>query len=271
MDTRDTTGRLEILSAEPRRRSALPPLLFVHGAFAGAWCWAEHFLPYFAEQGFSAHALSLRGHGASQGREHLDWHSISDYVADVDEAIARLDAVPVLIGHSMGGLVVQKYFERAAVPAAVLMASVPPQGLMSASMQLALKSPDLFREINSVFHGGRTSAEALGRVLFAKSIDEDSLRRYNRLMQPESQRAIWDMALFNLPQRWLMHVPPLLVLGAEFDALIPASFAEATANYYGVAAEIVPGMGHGLMLEPCWEAVAKRIAAWITAAIAPAA
>lgn len=254
---------LEVLSYEPSEISGRPPLLFVHGAFAGAWCWAEHFLPYFAAKGYLSHALSLRGHGMSQGRAHLDWHSIGDYVDDVAEVIAGLDTPPVLIGHSMGGLVVQKYLERATVPAAVLMASVPPQGMLSASMQLAMQTPDLFRDINAVFVGGQASAESLRQVLFAQPIGVDALQRYQRLMQPESQRAIWDMALFNLPQRWLMQLPPLLVLGAELDMLIPARFAEATANYYGTQAEFFAGMGHGMMLESGWESVAKRIFEWI--------
>ncbi len=264
---------LEVLSAEPARadlrtvarQKTKPPVLFVHGAFTGAWCWADHFLPYFAAQGYSAHALSLRGHGASAGREHLDWHSINDYVDDVAEVAARLPAPPVLVGHSMGGLVVQKYLERGAVPAAVLMATVPPQGLLSASMQFAINRPDLFREMNAIFQGGRTSAESLRNLLFAQPVELDALLRYQHMMQPESQRALWDMALFNLPQRWLMQVPPLLVLGAELDTLIPASFAEATANYYGVRAEIFPGIGHGMMLEAGWEKVAARIVAWVDA------
>jgi pimeloyl-ACP methyl ester carboxylesterase len=186
-------------------------------------------------------------------------------VDDVAEVAEKLLTAPVLIGHSMGGLVVQKYLERAQVPGAVLMATVPPQGLLSASMQFAMKSPDLFRDINAVFHGGRTSAETLRTVLFAQPVGADALQHYNRLMQPESQRAIWDMALFNLPQRSLMHIPPLLILGAEMDSLIPASFSEATANYYGTKAEIFPGVGHGMMLESGWETVANRIAAWVDA------
>jgi pimeloyl-ACP methyl ester carboxylesterase len=184
-------------------------------------------------------------------------------VDDVAEVIGQLRTSPVLIGHSMGGMVVQKYLERAHVPAAVLMATVPPQGLLAASMQFAMKSPDLFRDINAVFHGGRTSVETLRHLLFAQPVGDNALQHYNRLMQPESQRAIWDMALFDLPRRWLMHIPPLLIVGAELDSLIPASFAEATANYYGSRAEIFPGMGHGMMLESGWETVARRVAAWL--------
>ena len=259
--------QLEVVSIEPRKPAGHAPLLFVHGAFTAAWCWSEHFLPYFAAQGFSAHALSLRGHGLSEGRDHLDWHSIGDYVDDVAQVIAALGAAPILIGHSMGGMVVQKYMERAQVPAAVLMASVPPQGLLSASLQLAMKSPDLFREINTIFHGGGASAGALSDVLFAQPVDADTLKKYYRLMQAESQRALWDMALFDLPHRWRMQLPPLLVLGAERDALIPASFAESTAAYYGVKAEIFPGIGHGMMLDSGWEKVAARILEWIASAL----
>jgi pimeloyl-ACP methyl ester carboxylesterase len=254
---------LEVLSYKARRRRAVAPLLFVHGAFTAAWCWAEHFLPFFAERGFASHAVSLRGHGMSEGRSRLDWHSINDYVDDIAETVTGLGTAPVLIGHSMGGLVVQKYLERAQVPAAVLMASVPPQGLLSASIQLAMQTPDLFRDMNAVFAGGRASVESLRQVLFAQPVELDALQRYYQLMQPESQRALWDMALFDLPQRWRMQLPPLLVLGAELDTLIPARFAEATAAYFGAQAEIIPGMGHGMMLEAGWEKVAQRIADWL--------
>jgi pimeloyl-ACP methyl ester carboxylesterase len=267
MKAADTMRRLEVISIEPRGTNRYPPLLFVHGAFAAAWCWAEHFLPYFAGKGFAAHAVSLRGHGGSQGRDHLDWHSIASYVEDVAEVIGNLGEAPVLIGHSMGGMVVQKYLETAEVPAAVLMASVPPQGLLSSSLQVAINSPDLFRDLNSILHGSQTSAEGLRQILFAQPVDSDTLIRYYRLMQPESQRAIWDMALFDLPQRWRMKLPPLLVLGGEHDALIPASFVESTAGYYGVQPEIFPGMGHGMMLEAGWETIADRVVKWLGATI----
>jgi non-heme chloroperoxidase len=259
--------RLEVLNYEPREKNTSPPLLFVHGAFTAAWCWAEHFLPFFAGRGYRAHALSLRGHGMSEDRAQLDWYSIGDYVDDVAEVVAQLGEAPVLVGHSMGGLVVQKYLEHAEVPAAVLMASVPPQGLLSASLTLAIHTPDMFRDVNAVFAGGRASAESLHQVLFAQPIGPEVLQRYHRLMQAESQRAIWDMALFNLPQRWRMHLPPLLVLGAELDTLIPARFAEATANYYNTGFEIIPGMGHGMMLESGWETAAQRIDTWIAATL----
>lgn len=254
---------IEVLSCEPERRRHAAPLLFVHGAFAGAWVWDEHFLPWFAAQGFSAHALSLRGHGGSTGRERIDWLSVHDYVEDVAAAVADLGAAPVLIGHSMGGFVVQKYLEHHAVPAAVLMCSVPPQGLVAAQFSLLFEKPGLMVEINRLLGGGDVALDVLREALFAQEVSDETLRRYYRLMQPESQRAIWDMSMFGLPNLKAMHRPPLLVLGAEKDVLIPPFLVQSTARTYGVGDRIFRGLGHGVMLEKDWQHVAETIRDWL--------
>src|SRR3954469_9427392 len=87
------------------------PLLFVHGAWHGAWCWDEHFLDFFADKGYRALAVSLRGHGGSPTSRPLRSCSIADYVDDVRSVAEKLPTPPMVIGHSMGGLVVQKYLE----------------------------------------------------------------------------------------------------------------------------------------------------------------
>jgi non-heme chloroperoxidase len=87
----------------------------------------------------------------------------------------------------------------------------------------------------------------------------------HRLSQPESFRAIWDMTLFNLPHPSLIGKSPLLVMGAEFDHLVPASLVEMTARTYQVEAEIFAGMGHGLMLERDWKKPARTLLDWLAA------
>ncbi len=258
--------QLEIIEACPRGGAAARPLLFLHGAFAGAWCWSRHFLPYFAEQGFRAYAVSLRGHGASPGRERLDWLSISDYVRDLEQAVKAVGGDPVFVGHSMGGFVVQKYLERNTACAAVLMASVPPQGLLAASVTLAFSNPGLFADLNAMLHRGRASLATLQHAMFASPVTPDELHTYYRQMQPESQRAMWDMTLFNLPQLRRERCPPMLVLGAEGDIMVPPSQVEQAARYYGAEAEIFSGMGHMMMLEAAWQKVADRIIEWMRAA-----
>jgi pimeloyl-ACP methyl ester carboxylesterase len=261
----ENAEQLEIIEASPPKGGGARPLLLVHGAFTGAWCWAENFLPYFAKQGFRACAVSLSGHGDSPGRERLDWFSIGDYVDDLEQAVSTVGGDPMLIGHSMGGFVVQKYLERASAPGVVLMASVPPQGLLSTSIALAFSDPGLFAEVNSMMHHGRVSLATLQRALFASPVAADMLRAYYRRMQPESQRAMWDMTVFNVPQLRRARSPPMLVLGAERDILVPPSQVEKAARYYGTEAEIFPDMGHLMMLEAHWQKVADRIIEWIRA------
>ncbi len=255
--------RNEILVRLPSGAPRYRPLLFVHGAYAAAWCWEDHFLPFFAEAGYASHALSLSGHGGSPGRKHLDSFSIADYVRDVAAAAAELPVPPVLIGHSMGGFVVQKYLEDHVAPGAVLMCAVPPQGLMSAALGLMFAKPGMMRDLNNLMRGGRSSLETLREALFAQPVEIDDLKRYYRLSQSESHRAIWDMSLFNLPRTARISRTPLLIQGAELDHLIPASLVEMTARSYGADAHIFPGMGHGLMLERDWRKPAQQILDWL--------
>ncbi|KAB2907936.1 MAG: alpha/beta hydrolase, partial [Dechloromonas sp.] len=102
---------LEVFSCQPGRKTRKPPLLFVHGAFAGGWMWTDTFMPFLAKAGYPCHALSLRGHGGSEGREQINWHSVADYVDDLKTVVDWLGEEPILIGHSMGGFIVQKYLE----------------------------------------------------------------------------------------------------------------------------------------------------------------
>lgn len=264
-------GGLEVLAHAPRGRAPHPtPLLFIHGAYTAAWCWEEHFLPWFADRGYAAYALSLSGHGGSRRKSPLDSFSIADYVRDVETVAAALPAPPVLIGHSMGGMVAQKYLEQHDAPAIVLMASVPPQGLWSSALGLMFQQPGLLQDLNAIMGGGQVRLESLREALFHQPVDEDKLQTYYRLCQPESHRAVWDMTLFNLPHTSLMHRPPLLVLGAGHDKLMPPSQVEMTARTYGVQAEIFEDMGHGMMLERDWETVALRVADWLAQTLAPA-
>ena len=76
------------------------PLLFVHGANHAAWCWDEHFLDFFADKGYRALAVNLRGHGRSPTSKPLRKCLVADYVDDVASVADTLETRPVIIGHS---------------------------------------------------------------------------------------------------------------------------------------------------------------------------
>lgn len=253
---------LEVLRRTPAAPSDRPPVVLVHGAYVGAWCWERYFLPHLADRGFDVHAVSLRGHAGSGG--DLQGSGIREYVADLSHVVSGLSRPPILIGHSMGGLVVQRYLETGDAAAAVLMASVPPAGLMRSTLRLMFGDPMLFTQM-SVMQGLGPTAVDLSiarRALFSAEVPRAELAGYTERSQQESQRAIWDMTAGNLPRPWRVRRRPMLVLGAENDALFSPAEIRATADRYGAECHIEPDMAHAMMLEPGWRGVADRVADW---------
>ena len=256
--------KLEVLTQEPASDAHLTPILFVHGMWHAAWCWSEHFLPYFAQHGYKSYALSLRGHGTSEGREQLRWISLASYVADVSQVVDQLEIPPVLVGHSMGGMIIQKYLESHQAPAAVLLASVPPKGLIPATFRVARRHPLILLKIFMTFsliHNVSTS-ELYKEALFSASIPGRELTAYHAQVQDESFRAYVDMMALELSRPGKVNIP-MLVLGTTHDNLIASKEVEATAKAYNTVAEFFPDMGHAMMLDIGWQAVADRILNWL--------
>jgi pimeloyl-ACP methyl ester carboxylesterase len=103
--------RLELLSlpaADARAGAAAPPLLFLHGSYHGAWCWAEHFMPFFSAAGYDTYAVSVRGQGGSDRGDLKVSGDLSSHAADLACVLAALPRPPVLVGHSFGGLLLEK-------------------------------------------------------------------------------------------------------------------------------------------------------------------
>ena len=239
------------------------PLLFVHGASLAAWCWDEHFLDFFADQGFRGVAVSLRGHGASTLSKPLNSCSIADYVEDVRTAVDMLGAEPVLIGHSMGCFVVQKYLEAHHAPAAVLMAPATPQGLRRTVMRMFRRHPWIFLRSSTFGNAADIfNTPALAReYLFCAHTPEPIVKSCAACMEPESARAGLDQMIRPSDARPV--TAPLLVLGAHDDGLRTNGEVAATARAYQTDAEFFPNMGHNMMLEPGWPTVAERIHNWL--------
>jgi pimeloyl-ACP methyl ester carboxylesterase len=240
------------------------PLLFVHGAWHAAWCWDENFLSYFADKGYRAVALSFRGHGESPTNKPLRTCSVADYVDDISSVADRLSSAPVIIGHSMGGLIVQKYLESHDAPAGVLMTSIPPQGNLGNALRWIRHRPSHFAKMTLT---GKAlpyinSPQLARERFFSPHTPEADVRKYAARLQEDSSRIGIDCLLLRLPRPKRVSTP-MLVLGAEEDGAHTRHEIIATAHAYGTEAEFFPDMGHNMMLEPGWVAVAERIHTWL--------
>lgn len=254
---------LEVINRKPDSVRFRTPLLFVHGTGHGAWCWDEHFLPYFAAHGFDSYALSLRGHGANEGVENFKWTSIADFAEDVDRVAEQLPSVPAVIGHSLGGLVVQKYLEKSELPAAVLLASSPSEGMFRSALFLPLRYPLLFLKIalKQDYSIMFSTVELAKRFLFSRDADEERIAAYLKRFGKESYRANLEL-IFNLPDVKKIRCP-MLVVGAADDALVSVRAVEKTAAAYGADLRIFPDIAHDMMLEERWQPVADFILGWL--------
>lgn len=254
---------LEVIDRGAASESHPVPLLFVHGAWHAAWCWDEHFLGYFADRGYRALAVSLRGHGGSPTDKRLRDLSFADFVTDVTAAADALPTRPVIVGHSMGGVLVQKYLELRDAPAGVLMASMPPQGYLRSGLRWIKRHPWHFAKLTA---SGRSlpyvSTPELARErFFSAHTPEAVVSHYAGRLQEESARAGLD-GLVRLPRPALVSAP-LLILGAADDGAVMQDEVRATARAYGTQAQFFPSMGHNMMLEAGWEDVAQRIDSWL--------
>lgn len=257
--------KLEVITREPETDARTTSVLFVHAMFHGAWCWEEHFLPHFAQHRYVAHALSLRGHGGSEGRERLRWTSVADYVSDLGEVVDQLPSTPVLVGHSMGGMFIQEYLQSHQAPAAVLLASLSPKGLLPATLRAFRLHPLIFIKANLTLttYPVVGTPERYRELFFSPDIPEGQLVTYFARVQEESYRAYVEMILLGLHPPGPITNTPLLVLGGANDAAISPSEIEATARRHNTQAELFPNMAHAMMLESGWQTVADRILGWL--------
>lgn len=253
------------------RHSDRPPLLFVHGGYVNGDCWDCHFLDYFSRQGYDCVALDLSGHGRSDGYDELNELGIGDYVNDVATVVATLESPPVLIGHSMGGVVVQRYLEQDSGAGVALLAPVPTTGLSFSSVQLVARQPDFLCEASRAL-SRRYSADTvrvMRDVYFSPDATEEHLVPFLPMVQPESDLAIGEMMamVWNLPKR-RPRIPALALAGSK-DAVFSSTLLHFTASSWNAKTVIVPRAGHMLMMDPQWPTVAEHLLAWLETVPSP--
>jgi len=255
---------LSVTTRRPEAARDAPPLVFVHGICQASWCWEEHFLPWFAERGFEVHALDLRGHGASDSDRSLRRLRIDHHVADVDAVVRALERPPVLIGHSMGGLVVQRYLEDHRLPGAVLIAPVPVGGVRGATLRTLRRHPLVFARLTLGLHlWPLVRTPDLAREhMFTPDADPAETDRHIARLEDDSYLTFLDMLAFRRPRPDRIDTPVMIIAG-ERDGLFTLDEMMRTAEAYGEAPVVIPGAGHEVMLDPGWELAAGAMLRWL--------
>ncbi len=246
-------------------------LLFIHGMFVTPMCW-ELMAHAMGEMGYRIVRPVLRYHQLEPGEQpdyRLGTTSILDYADDLEKQILKMDRKPVIIGHSLGGLLAQMLAARGLARAAVFIAPAPPRGVFPISFSAmkafgsAIQVPFFWRKpIRLSF------SEASSAVL--SKIPREEQHYYYRFMTYESGRVLYEIALWPLDKKKATLVNeknvtcPTLLLGAGKDQLIPPWVIRQIASRYPQADfKMFPHMTHFMIGEPGWEKVARHIFHWL--------
>ena len=253
-------GGLTAMVADAERADGeRPHLLFLHGMFAGAWMFAP-IQRWFADRGYSSHAINLRGHYGSQPVADFGRVSVYDFVDDALH-LARALAQPIVIGHSMGGLLAQKLAEAGAARAAILVSAAPPRGIVVTGPSLVVRQlKHLFPILASrPIVPTRSDADAL----IFNCVPPAEREAFFAQLVPESGRAGRELSLSGVPVDERKVRCPVLSIGAAQDRFVLPYVARALARKYGADYREFPGRGHFMLGEPGWEQVAIGMEEWI--------
>lgn len=246
-----------------------PPVVMIHGGFCGPWSF-EGFAQKFEADGYTVQCPALRFHDLATPPQALGTTGLADYVADLEERLNALDEPPILVGHSLGGLLAQMLAARKNVRAAVLLAPSAPWGVPPSTLFEIAAAQAMLLQVGFWNQILLPDSDVAGRHSLDRYPPAERDNIYGRLV-PESGRAMFQTMHWGLDMSRASEVDarkvscPLLVLAGSDDRINPPGTVERVAALYKNRAtyEKISGMSHWLIGEPGWEKVAERTLNWL--------
>lgn len=254
------------------------PVVFVHGLWLHADTW-NPWIERFRAAGYAPVAPGWPGDGATveetrANAERVAGRGIDDVVRHYADAIAGLGRRPIAVGHSFGGLIVQRLLVEGHAAAAVAIDPAPIKGVVYlpwSSLRVAaavLRNP-----------ANRKRAVALARKQFRYGFgnaltEAESDELYDRWTIPSPGRPLFENAVANFSRRSPAKVDtkairgPLLITAGGRDHTVPAAISRATYKRYRRSPSITdliefPDRGHTLALDHGWAEIAEAALNWL--------
>ena len=218
-----------------------PPVLLVHGGYHGAWCWAA-WIERLVADGREVAALDLRGHGGLPQPPGYPESGVMAFVDDVVAAIGTFERQPVVVGHSLGCLLVPLAASRRPTAGLLLLCPSPPGNLPGAAKVRLVPEgqpvPPLSMEV--------------ARTLYAPHLSDAEAAALAAKLCAESPRLLNERYDLRVPvDAAALQVPVLVVEGGRDDPeRHPPGQDQAIAAFYGGRHLRIDAAPHNLMMGP---------------------
>ena len=247
-------------------------IVFIHGLFVNNTSW-ENWKAYFEAQGYTVYTPANPGHEGIPSKLRTNIHpeltqtGFKDVVKNAIKLIDSLPEKPIVVGHSLAGLVVQKLIELDKVVAGVSIDGAPPKNVFAPLSTLKIVFPVVnFFKGNSPYLG---SKEWYHKAFFNNYTKQESDQLYETVAVPESRKIARDTVLKSYAKIDFKKAHnPILFIGGQKDNIFPAAFTAKIASKYQdknskVDVKLFEGRSHFICGEQGWEEVAKYVQLWI--------
>ncbi len=249
-------------------------IVMIHGMWSSGDVWADY-KKYFESQGYQVITPTLRFHGdqyTNVAPEELGMLSILDYANDLESEIRALNEKPIIMGHSMGGLIAQILASRGLATKLVLLTSAPPAGILA----LRLSSIRTFLSVLGQWGFWRKPMrlnfnEAKYGIMNVLTSDQQ-VEEYGKYCF-ESGHAAFEIAFWTFDANKATYVDtravscPVLVISAGKDKIVPASVVIKIAQKYQKTTDVTyhefTNFGHAIHQQKGWQEIAGYASEWI--------
>ncbi len=243
---------LEVICKKANPKLYHHPILCLHGAQGGAW-YFERYLDYFSKQGYDVYAMSLRGHGKSDGYEYIDTYGLDDYVLDLKTVVDSFNEKPILFANSMGGAIAQKFLNhhQDKLHALFLLSSAPAGGI-DPSSDLGLYYSDqlaFLRKLKKEKGQHVTLDYLMKETVFSPYFNDDDVLSIRRRFTKESERVRFDLMKPYLLDDVKVTIP-VFVFGSKDDGILRIEDICKTAERFNEKPIFVKKLSHLVTLDP---------------------
>ena len=249
-------------------------IVFIHGMYMTPLCW-EHWVETFQSRGYKCLAPAWPGRDKpveTLRKNHPDPElgklTLNVVVSSLAALSKTLDEKPVLIGHSMGGLVAQLLLQQNLAAAGVAIDSAPPAGVFTTQWSFLKSNWPHISPFVPASHPIEMSFERFQYAFVNGLPIEEQRSAYERYVVPESRgvprESLGSAARIDFKK---VHVPLLLIAGSA-DHIIPASLNKTNFKKYQQSTSVTSfkefsGRTHFIIGQKGWEEVAGFIIAWL--------